>query len=61
MKKKIDKQITLLSDHAKSHSGRINIADERMPSGSSRATASVAGDEDDLKSHTKLRLLTLLI
>ena len=47
LKKKIDKQITFLTDHAKSHSGRINIADERTPLGSSRCTASVAGDEED--------------
>ena len=49
MKKKIDRQITFLTDHAKSHSGRIHIADERMPSGSSRATASLVGDDDDLE------------
>ena len=42
---KIDKQVTFLADHSKSHSGRVNLA--ASDGQGSNGTASTRGDDDD--------------
>ena len=56
LKKKIDKQITFLADHAKSHAGRVNLADERSNVSASQAGSSVEGDADDLDDEASAQL-----
>jgi hypothetical protein len=56
LKKKIDKQITFLTDHAKSHAGRINLADERSNGDASRAGSSVEGENDDFDDEASTQL-----